>query len=415
MKTIYLIDDDAGRHLQLAALIDSLNASLPDLPEYQADNCPNDRNAAVAVADNSVNCINVWTAITAAPPDSIFLVDLHLGDVSEVTSRRELSCYINNSTEPWGETARSLLNEATDIHNQLLTEYSTAVLACAVLKAREIPVILISTAAGSRAFRPWCDSWRIPYAPDRYDYQWKSWKEEIIKLHRHPDSITRQILELYAQPITSDSNAWLHDWCEENVELGQNIWNCSFGDDMNTADCQNKAIHIRQKAWGLSDSPSRPMNKSVVLDAVKKLNFDFSVECICDNFVFPREPGIVFLLSLRELIVALGKNNPKPEAVRFGNEKNRYFVSVELQAANQSEMIDRLLRKDWIAHKTFTGQDPICEQIPSGGFSEAIFHFCHSRLAGISGDEDWVKLFRNGSRKWVAWPCLTNKGITFYW
>lgn len=413
MKTIYLIDDSPDRHLQLQPLIDSLNASaFGAVPEYTAT-YPSNREEANNLARQSIDVNGVWTTVCHAEPGSIVLLDLFFDGVNEITSARSLTQLITDDARPWGVSARKWMIAAQEEYPSLLSTYSTAVLACAVLKARGISFILISTAAAAATFTPWCETWGIPSAQSRARDQWRSWKDEIIKLHRHPDPITRQILDLYAGPIAGDDSSWTHNWCQDNIQQGNNIWGCVLDDS------QNKALHFRQEGWRLSDDPSRPVAGSVLHNTdeeqsvVKKLGFDFPVKCNCDRFVFPREPGIVFLLSLRELIVALGET--KPKAVLFGKGSHQYFVSVELQDANQSKMINRVLEKKWKLHETFSGTYSICEPIPNGGFSEAIFHFCHSRLGGISGDEDWVKLFRNGSRKWVAWPCLTEKGITFYW
>jgi hypothetical protein len=409
MKTIYLIDDSPDRHLQLQPLIESLNASAGAVPDYAAT-YPSNGVEANDVARQSIDVNGVWSTVCQAEPNSIFLIDLLLDGVNEITSTKSLTQLITDTAEPWGVDARQWMIAAQEEYPGLLSTYSTALLACAVLKARKISFILVSTAAAADTFTSWCETWGIPSAQSRARDQWKSWKDEIIKLHRHADPITRQILDLYAGPIAGDDSSWDHDWCEHNIQLGSNIWGFVLDDP------QNKALHLRGDEWRLSDDPSRRVAGSVLRDVVKKLGFGCFVQCNCDWFVFPREPGIVFLLSLRGLIAGLvNDKKPKPKAVLFGKESNLYFVSVELQDANQCETIDRILIRQWKQHRTFYGPDSICEPIPDGGFSEAIFHFCHSRLGGILGDEDWVKLFRNGSRRWVAWPCLTDKGIAFYW
>lgn len=412
MKTIYLIDDSPGRHVELRPLLNSLNANPGAVPEYAAT-CPNDGSEANTVAKNSVDVNVVWTTVSQAAPHSIFLIDLKLAGVNETTSCNILTQFINNETEIWGNEARRLLNDAASNYQLLLSTYSTAVLACAVLKARGISFILVSTAAAADIFTPWCEAWDIPAAQSRAREQWKSWKDEIVKLHRHPDQITRNILDGYHNSIAMDESAWTHDWCQDHIQEGRKIWRCEGIDDSS-----NKALHCRSNnGWMPYSEPSRPIASGTLNCIFKELGFKFPVRINCDGFAFPFEPGIVFLLSLRELVVAMG--SPSPKEISFGMNGELYYVSVGLDNASPLHSINRLLTKAWKLHQTFSEKEvnkqSIQESIPAGGFSEAIFHLCHSRLGGIRGDDDWVRLFRNGSEQWVMWPCFTDEGITFYW
>lgn len=419
MKKIYLIDNDFVRHEQLAPLIKNLNSPDGTSPEY-VGNAPNNIEHAKELALQSISAENVWNAVTSAHPNSIFLIDLVLDDmedgIDEKTSRPVLEGRIRAETAEWGTKARELLQTVSDEYKTTLSTYSTAVLACAVLKARGIKSILVSAAAAHNTFVQWREDWDIPIAQSRARDQWLSWRDEIVKLDRHPDDRTRQILDQFQESIASSNEAWEHDWCGRNVQCGKSLWSCEQIDDPS-----NKALHCRSNdAWALKSTPSRPIDVAVLQTVLNKLDFVFPVQINCTSpFVLPIEPGIVFLLSLRELIVAMSLGRPSPKAMVFGKDNGLHYVSVIMEGAAPKDSIKRLLTKEPKLHHTFPEHEKtnmsIRESIPAGGLSEAIFHLCHSRLGSIRGDEDWVNLFRNGSAQWVAWPCFTNEGITFYW
>jgi len=412
--------------MQLGALIRSLNAQCGGADAYAA-NCPGQGISENDAARNSIDTPKVWDVVTTANTDSVFLLDLSLTQplfrsdqgvsvpLNEALAKKYLEQKINERKESWAAAAKQLIDSAKNSYKDLLGKYSTAILACAVLKARKIPCIIVSGVVGYADFGPWTKDWNLPTAQSSDEKSWQDWEKEIVKLHRHPDMITGRILNLYASPIANDDKAWEHDWCGNNISQGEGIWGSSLGD---TA---NKVLHCRaDNSWRFRKDVPEPIEKSVFLSVVEKLGFEFTVICEIDRVVLPKGPGIVFLLSLRELVNEIHTpGNRKAKGMVFGKDHDLHYVSLVFEGFSQLAAIKRLLSKDWKAHLTLSGndsgKDPIREQIPAGGVSEAIFHLCHSRLGGIKGDDDWVELFRNGSAKWGMWPCITGDGITFYW
>jgi len=452
MTTIYLIDDDASRHQQLDILIRTLNVENNN--QYLGTECPGDTEKAHAHALDSINPVNVWRKVSTAPIDSIFLIDLKLEPINEEKSYEDLLAFLAADSSDWKEAATSDVKTAFQKYPSLAA-YRTAIFACAVLNARRVKTLIISSAAldGARILR---NRWPLVIATSTRDSasEWMTWKEKISELMRHPDRVVSDILMQYAGLVIADpdGNAWRHNDCERaaSINLAKSIWHYDDIDEQ-----INKAFHTRSDGWTVLEELSRPISEEALKAAVERLELGCKLEYDVEEttllghqmkrFCFPVEPGIAFLLSLKELFYASKKRIDNRDALRnpeklvFGKRDELHWVAVHFDPKSwggRSAFIERLIRKPWKTHSVFDRNmmaavskdstpdskkeravSEIREHVPDGGLSEAVFHLAHCRLGEIrvTEDEGWAQMFRNGARKWVAWPSLGESCIIFYW
>jgi hypothetical protein len=433
MTYLRIIDDSLDRHRQFKALLNDLNGSTV---EYRADLLPDglDDNQVDEYIKNSLSAQCIYNDVTSAPPGSVFLVDLKLRRA--MTTAEEEACFREAVRLLSSSNSRDLERAAAEIENVFsaynnMKAYPIAVFICVVsLKLQSIP-ILISTAAYDEA-EQFAEAYGVKHVPGKANvanplkaYP-QGWGDEIRNLNRHPNVIIREILNQYFSPLSSFQSVWEHGngetvpyACETVAakDLGNRIWNTCLDD---TA---NKALHCRTE-WKLLGP--RLFEHRFLEAAVTRLGLDCSVEYSIPasvdgkvRFCLPVEPGIAFLLSLKELVTSMTSDGkPPPKGISFERKGDLLSLTIYLNSETCSAwgMVKRFLNKGegrWKYHPTFDGN--VCERIPGGGLSEAIFHLGHSRLNGIVGDEPWAKMFRNGSPDWIAWPSFGESSITYHW
>jgi|GEM_PF-5331755 len=236
----------------------------------------------------------------------------------------------------------------------------------------------------------------------------------------HQDPIINAIYDQYIRKIQENTKYWEHNECDilsqACIEYGREMWQADWNSQ---GDATNKAFHCRPDDWGTAYTiPSRPIQLNYLRHAVNQLDLGCELRWEPEDlakFCFPIEPGIMFLLSLRELVLAL-KNGLKELVFR---EEAGKLYSLELVLNNHEEadfelsnFLGRFFEKGWKDYPTFSDT---MEYIPGTGLCEAIFHLMHCRLSRIGGNKPWAQMFRNGNKKWTVWPSINDKGIKFYW
>jgi len=413
MTKLYIIDDDPGRHAQFASLVHSLKDE-----GYAAGNGGSDfQGQAMACMTHE----SLWDLPHQISGDAVFLVDYRLELGVSTDTLNSLRDRLHSKVAALGaddQIARLLKGARTILGESKYESYFLAVVLCAILKSKGIPTIVISS-AGYEAGQPLSEAWKMPIAASASDKAWEKWKEEILKLRvRHADVVISEVLRSYFTPVAYMLNAWTHNYCNTEGRIaGAAIW--GIKDIEGTA---NKALHERAPVSWRPLAPS-PIPVTLLRAVGERLGLPLQVSGEDPGpFVLPISPGIMVLLSLRELVKEMtsdnesGKLRPDPKSIVFTQRGDVMSIAIKFDesACAGFSMVKRFLaRRDWKQHKTHN--DEIIHRIPGGGLSEAIFHLGHARLNGIKGDEPWAKMFRNGSEDWVAWPSFGESSITFHW
>lgn len=415
MTKIYIIDDDPNRHLQHAKLVSDLHNcgfdGVTSIDEAQAET-----NAKASISETSI-----WETTSSAQSNSVFLVDFRLVDVDEDAAYKSLMALLENCGNECLINDIKVLLETAFQTSADLEKYHSAVFACAVLRARNIPVIVISSGAFETAERL-SELWDMGMAASSSSEAWKAWKVEILKRVRHPDPFVRKLLVRYHEPVSGDLNAWRHDWCQPNDGIGHGrgvLKIPSFDQDNLTGSesTENKAFHMRtDDAWSVIPAAGYLVCKSSLSHALKQ--FDINAQVSCDVYRFPVSPGLAFLISLKELLLACldEQGNGAPILVELftkGDDSTDPDISgVRIKFSDSDghglNLVKRLIKK--------IKESQNDETIPQGGLCRAVWNLGHCRSSDIQANgEPWAQMFSNGNPHWVAWPSFSKDTITFHW
>jgi len=405
MTRIYLIDDQFNRHLEHSLLVTDLTGK-----GFAGEVCWNE-NLAKNKADSCVTPESIWNLTTTAVLDSVFLVDLTLG-VDEVAAKISFAAIFDGAEVSLKNEIKTLLP-----YCDKNSSYYSAIFACAVLRARRIPTIIISSRAIQVGRELWRD-WGIPLCVGTGDFEWPTWKDGILKLMRHPDPLLRSMLVKYQEPIKNNTNAWDHDWCDDAaIPTAQNVLSIeSFDEERTTKEI--KALLMRSNSGWEFRSPEHGISSNTLKAVLKVLDIDASVES--SVFEFPVSPGIAFLISLKELLIA-SKDKGTPQSIRFfalpsdATSKNSVRVfGLRIEFASSEDNPDGLSAVLRLLEKLRTAGNDVAG--PAGGLAEGIWNLGHCRSKGIrTFDEPWAEMFAKGASQWLSWPSFDKNSVTFHW